>query len=74
MATRDVSHLSDISKAKPEPDGTFKRKAASFRNFIEKGGKFTPEKGEWPVCPYARNIDAVCRCRPLPPLCFLRVS
>ena len=46
MATRDVSHLSDISKGKVEADGSFKRKASSFRNFIEKGGEFAPDKGE----------------------------
>lgn len=76
MATRDVTHLSDISKGKMEPDGSFKRKASSFRNFIEKGGEFAPEKGELPiVCARGRDPDANCdlRCRPLPPLCLLRV-
>ena len=47
MATqRDVSAQSDISKMQAEGDGSFKRKPSTFRNFIEKGGKFEPEKGE----------------------------
>ena len=61
MATRDVTHLSDISKGKMEPDGSFKRKASSFRNFIEKGGEFAPEKGKLPVvCARGREINAIC--------------
>ena len=44
---RDVSKFSDISKGVAEADGTFKRKASSFRRFIEKGGEFEPEKGEY---------------------------
>jgi glutathionyl-hydroquinone reductase len=35
----------DISRMKPEADGTFKRKAASFRSHITKDGQYTPEKG-----------------------------
>lgn len=27
-------------------DGSFKRQTSSFRDVIEKGGKFEPEKGE----------------------------
>jgi glutathionyl-hydroquinone reductase len=27
-------------------DGSFKRQVSSFRDVIEKGGKFAPEKGE----------------------------
>ena len=44
--SRDVSGQSDITKMKVEPDGSFKRAASSFRNFVEKGGKFSPEKGK----------------------------
>ena len=44
-SSRDVSVQSDITKMKPESDGTFKRKASTFRDTIEKGGKFEPEKG-----------------------------
>jgi putative glutathione S-transferase len=29
-----------------DADGSFKRAASSFRNAIEKGGKFEAEKGE----------------------------
>ncbi|KAH9852358.1 glutathione S-transferase [Lenzites betulinus] len=55
---RDTSHLTDISKMKTEPDGSFKRKASTFRDFIEKGGKFEPEKGRYHLyvsyaCPWA---------------------
>ncbi|KAI0717001.1 glutathione S-transferase [Earliella scabrosa] len=59
MATqRDVSKFSDISKGVAEADGTFKRKASSFRRFIEKGGEFEPEKGRYHLyvsyaCPWA---------------------
>jgi len=34
----------DISKF-AESDGHFRRKASAFRDFIEKDGKFTPDKG-----------------------------
>ncbi|KAK7021152.1 glutathione S-transferase [Favolaschia claudopus] len=58
MAARDTSHLSDISKAKYSADGHFNRAAASFRDFIEPGGKFAPEKGRYHLyvsyaCPWA---------------------
>jgi len=45
MSTKDTSLQSDISKMKTEPDGSFKRLDASFRNLIEKGGKFEPATG-----------------------------
>jgi len=45
-STKDVSSQSDIGKLKTESDGSFKRAASSFRNFIENGGKFSPEKGK----------------------------
>jgi hypothetical protein len=45
MTTRDTTALTDISKIKPEADGSFKRVASVFRSFIEKGGQFAPEKG-----------------------------
>lgn len=44
--TRDVRNQSDISQMNTEKDGSFKRKASTFRNTIEKGGQFEPEKGE----------------------------
>ncbi|KAL1948842.1 hypothetical protein VTO73DRAFT_10648 [Trametes versicolor] len=57
-ATRDVTHLTDISKGLAEADGSFKRKASTFRRFIEKGGEFEPEKGRYHLyvaysCPWA---------------------
>ncbi|KAI0367382.1 glutathione S-transferase [Pilatotrama ljubarskyi] len=55
---RDVSHLTDISKSKPDEDGSFKRKPSAFRDFVQKGGKFEPEKGRYHLyvsyaCPWA---------------------
>ncbi|PAV15250.1 glutathione S-transferase [Pyrrhoderma noxium] len=61
MATqRDVSVQSDISKMQAEGDGSFKRKPSTFRNFIEKGGKFEPEKDRYHLyvsyaCPWAHR-------------------
>jgi len=56
--SRDVSNQSDITKFKTEPDGTFKRAPSAFRNTIEKGGKFPPEKDRYHLyvsyaCPWA---------------------
>lgn len=44
--SRDASGQSDINKMKVEPDGSFKRAPSSFRNFVQKGGQFPPEKGK----------------------------
>ena len=44
--SRDHTNQSDIGKMKTEADGSFNRKASTFRNTIEKGGKFEPEKGQ----------------------------
>ena len=52
MATsdsRDVSGQSNIAKMASAEDGSFKRKASTFRNTIEKGGRFEPEKGEFTI-------------------------
>jgi glutathionyl-hydroquinone reductase len=46
---KDSSLQSDIAKRKYEPDGSFKRPASVFRSFIEKGGNFEPEKGEYVI-------------------------
>lgn len=44
---KGTSSQSDISKmAAHDADGSFKRAASSFRNVIEKGGKFEAEKGK----------------------------
>ncbi|KAH6917925.1 glutathione S-transferase [Coprinopsis sp. MPI-PUGE-AT-0042] len=58
MATRDVSSQSDITKMKTEADGTFKRAASAFRNTIEQGGKFEPDRDRYRLyvsyaCPWA---------------------
>ena len=55
--SRDVSSQSDISKMNVEPDGSFKRAPSSFRNFIQKGGQFPPEKGT-PLKPFPLRILA----------------
>lgn len=36
---------SDLTKLPIEKDGSFNRKASTFRNFITQDGDFTPEKG-----------------------------
>ena len=33
-----------LKNATEKNDGSFKRQDSSFRNFIEKGGKFAPER------------------------------
>lgn len=38
-------------------DGSFKRQASSFRDFIEPGGKFAPEKG---TCDCERKVTGEC--------------
>jgi putative glutathione S-transferase len=49
MATaRDTTVQSDITKIPIEPDGSFKRLESTFRNTIEKGGKFEPDSGTPP--------------------------
>jgi len=55
---KDLSQFSDISKMKVEPDGAFRRQVSSFRNVVEKGGQFEPEKGRYHLyvsyaCPWA---------------------
>ena len=42
---KDTTLQSDITKMQTEKDGSFKRLDASFRNIIEKGGRFEPEIG-----------------------------
>ncbi|KAJ8082940.1 S-glutathionyl-(chloro)hydroquinone reductase [Marasmius tenuissimus] len=57
--SKDVSNQSDIAKGKYHgEDGSFKRAASSFRDFIEKGGKYEPEKDRYHLyvsyaCPWA---------------------
>ena len=60
--SRDVSGQSDISKMNVEPDGSFKRAPSSFRNSIQKGGQFPPEKGtaaKTLLCPDVDNTPPV---------------
>jgi putative glutathione S-transferase len=47
VSATDVSNRSDIGQLKTSPDGSFKRTAARFRNFIENDGKFLPEMGKF---------------------------
>ncbi|KAF9529789.1 glutathione S-transferase [Crepidotus variabilis] len=58
MSTKDHTLQSDLAKQKIQPDGSFKRPDSSFRNFIEKGGQFEPEKDRYHlyvalICPWA---------------------
>ena len=39
-------HQSDLNKMKMEDDGSFKRKASTFRNWIAADSEFAPEKGK----------------------------
>lgn len=55
---KDTSSHSDIGKMKVESDGSFNRKAASFRDVISEDGKFAPEKERYHLyvsyaCPWA---------------------
>ncbi|KAJ7163820.1 glutathione S-transferase [Mycena crocata] len=64
MATRDTSHLTDIAKMKVESDGSFNRLASVFRDFIEPGGRFAPEKDRYHLyisfaCPWACRVAIV---------------
>ena len=40
-----ATNVQDPGKIKTEADGSFKRVVSTFRDVIEKGGKFEPEKG-----------------------------
>jgi len=58
MSTLPHQIQSDIGVMKVEDDGSFKRKASTFRNWIKKGGEFEPEKGRYHLyvsyaCPWA---------------------
>ncbi|KAF5326189.1 hypothetical protein D9611_000173 [Ephemerocybe angulata] len=58
MSARDVSSQSNIAVMKTEPDGSFKRQASSFRDVIEAGGKYEPERDRYHLyvsyaCPWA---------------------
>jgi putative glutathione S-transferase len=46
-------------------DGSFKRQVSSFRDHIEEGGKFAPEKGECDVWHF-RACDLSHRLPPIP--------
>ncbi|KAG6839757.1 hypothetical protein C0991_011912 [Blastosporella zonata] len=80
MSTKDVTLQSDIAKMKTEPDGSFKRLDASFRNVIEKGGHFEPELDRYHLyvsyaCPWAtrtlivrklKGLEDIIREMPIP--------
>ncbi|EPQ52286.1 hypothetical protein GLOTRDRAFT_112236 [Gloeophyllum trabeum ATCC 11539] len=56
--SRNAEEQSDITRLKFEADGSFKRLDSSFRNQIQKGGKFEPEKDRYHLyvsyaCPWA---------------------
>lgn len=71
---RDVTHQSDIAKMKTEPDGSFKRAAAAFRNTVEKGGKFEPEPGKSQIRPGRRKGLCQELYRSVSSLCVVRMS
>ncbi|KAF8521012.1 glutathione S-transferase [Gautieria morchelliformis] len=60
--SRDTTLQSDIGQLNRviSPDGTFKRKDATFRSHVLKGGEFAPEKGRYHLyvsyaCPWAHR-------------------
>ncbi|KAF9529788.1 glutathione S-transferase [Crepidotus variabilis] len=58
MSAKDDKAQSKFTTLPIAPDGSFKRPGSIFRNFIEKGGKFEPEKDRYHlyvalVCPWA---------------------
>jgi len=58
MTTRDVTNISDVAKIPTDAQGAFKRPPSSFRNFIQAGGQFPPEKDRYHLyvsyaCPWA---------------------
>lgn len=70
--TADHTEQSDVSKLKNEPDGSFKRPASTFRNFIEPNGVFAPEKGRYHLyvsygCPWATRTLIVRQLKGLEP-------
>jgi putative glutathione S-transferase len=46
-----------ITEWASKDDGAFKRQVSSFRDQIEEGGKFAPEKGECGAASDARRGD-----------------
>lgn len=70
---KDTTTQSDIQKMKTEPDGSFKRLDSTFRNTIEKGGKFEPEKGEYHILASLLILGLPLYRRSVPSLCFLRL-
>jgi len=57
---RDVALQSNIALSKKTEDGSFNRRPSSFRDVIEKGGKYEPELGRYHLyvsyaCPWAHR-------------------
>lgn len=46
MATKEQTSQADIATLKIGADGSFKRSTSTFRDTIEAGGRFKPERGE----------------------------
>ena len=44
-STRDVSTQSDLTHLKREADGSFNRAPSTFRDVVQEGSKYEPEKG-----------------------------
>jgi Glutathione S-transferase, N-terminal domain len=70
---KDTTDISDPSKFKLEADGSLKRPATVFHNFIEKGGAFEPQAGnQWFHDLLLCGTDSP-DCRSLPSLCVVRL-
>lgn len=53
-----IDHRADVTKMKPEQDGSFKRPSSTFRSFIAANSMFEPEAGRYHLyvsyaCPWA---------------------
>lgn len=54
-STRDVSTQSDLTHLKREADGSFNRAPSTFRDVVQEGSKYEPEKG---ICQFHSTITA----------------
>jgi hypothetical protein len=74
-STRDVSSQSDLKKLELEADGSFNRAPSTFRDTIQEGSRYEPEKGILnPAQHQLTMTDLYCELRSLPSLCFIRLS
>ena len=54
-SARDVSTQTDLKQLKREADGSFNRPPSTFRDIVQEGSKYEPEKG---ICQHHANLPA----------------